>query len=125
MNLSLTALLLIAIAITLYFLIKCRQEYRQLRKVRLDILQCSQDMYQTMAVGLYERLSRERAGKRGRRKTLEFENFVARDGELLWWSAFVGGSGIMGLILNITSRTGKYLGQVKCYAPDHLFHMNR
>ena len=62
MNLSLTALLLIAIAITLYFLIKCRQEYRQLRKVRLDILQCSQDMYQTMAVFM-SALSRERAGR--------------------------------------------------------------
>ncbi|MGI6421825.1 MAG: restriction endonuclease [Syntrophomonadaceae bacterium] len=123
MNLSLTALLLIAIAITLYFLIKCRQEYRQLRKVRLDILQCSQDMYQTMAVGLYERFKQGEGRQEGKKENpLEFENFVARVMVNYYGGqAFVtGGSGDYGVDIEHNQQNGKYLGQVKCYAPDHL-----
>lgn len=109
MNLSLTALLLIAIAITLYFLIKCRQEYRQLRKVRLDILQCSQDMYQTMAVGLYERFKQGEGRQEGKKENpLEFENFVARVMVNYYGGqAFVtGGSGDYGVDIEHNQQNG-------------------
>jgi hypothetical protein len=68
MNLSLTAFAVDSNSNYTVFSDKMPPGIPQLRKVRLDILQCSQDMYQTMAVGFMSALSRE-GRKRGRRKT--------------------------------------------------------
>ncbi len=123
MNLSLTGLLLIGIAIALYYSFKYRQEYRQFKKIRLDILQTSQDMYGTMAMGLYERFKQEEGKGEGKKENpLEFENFVARVMVNYYGGqAFVtGGTGDYGVDIDHDHQSGKYLGQVKCYAPGHL-----
>ena len=121
MILSLTGLLLVGIAAVLYFFIKSRQEYRHLRNIKLDILQTSHDMYQTMAVGLYERFKQDEGKEKKKENPMDFENFVARVMVNYYGGqAFVtGGSGDYGIDIEHDHRVGKYLGQVKCYAPDH------
>lgn len=122
MNWSLTVLLVLIIIGSIYFMLKKRQEYRQLRKIKLDILQSTQDMYQTMAVGLYQRFKQEEGKGESKAETpLEFENFVARIMvNYFGGQAFVtGGTGDYGIDIEHEHQAGKYLGQVKCYAPDH------
>ncbi len=121
MNIALTGLLLAGIVVVLYFLIKNRQEYRQLKQIRLDILQTSQDMYHTMSLGLYQRFKQEEGKEQKKENPMDFENFVARVMVNYYGGqAFVtGGTGDYGIDIEHDHPAGKYLGQVKCYAPDH------
>lgn len=122
LDLMLSITLAAAVVLSFYYFVKYRREYNSLRRIRLDILQTSRDMYHTMAIGIYQRFRQPAEGEAKEDNPLDFENFVARIMvNCFGGQAYVtGGTGDFGVDIEHSREAGLYLGQVKCYAPGHM-----
>lgn len=100
-----------------FYFWKYRRDFLRFRLDFARLFRSHEEMYQTIALGLYHRFKLEEGKSES---PWDFEHFVKEVlQDLYGGEAFVTpGSGDMGVDIKQTRQEGLFLGQVKCYALD-------
>ncbi|GGH87578.1 restriction system protein [Pullulanibacillus pueri] len=104
----------------LFYYNRLKKENEKLKNRSIDHFKVKDEMKLSLLLGLYHRYKKEEDPEK-EENPLQFERFVAKVMERYYSGEtyVTRGSGDYGVDIEHSREDGLYLGQVKCYAPNH------
>jgi restriction system protein len=116
------AAIILVVTLGGYYIIKYKKEFQYFRFLNLHIVNSSEEMHKTLAVGLYHRFKQEPDEAGPIETSYRFEKFVAKVMVNYYGgtTTVTNNSDDYGIHIIHDREDGQYLGQVMCYDPDKL-----